>query len=156
VLALQRTVGNRAVGAMLARDAKAAEAEPMDAKAPAGAGAHIALGELGKIALESIAPPGGGAVGSGGSGSAELKFDQLNLTSRTGDHSAKLGEAMAKGKHFESAVIDAGRVVYRMTDVIVSSLVHSGSGDGKDASGMESWSISFAKLSYEYREAKAE
>jgi type VI protein secretion system component Hcp len=151
VLALQRTVGNRAVGAMLARDATTAEAEPADAKSPGGSRAAIEMGSLGKIALDSWSLSISGGAGSFGGGGWQKPRD-MSLQSQGGKHSPKLAEAVAKGTHYESAVIDAGHVVYRMADVIVSSY-QTGGGEkrDKDGSGPESWSINFAKIEPEYR-----
>lgn len=156
MLALQRTVGNRAVGAMLARDATTAEAEPADAKSPGGSRAAIEMGSLGKIALDgwSFATSGGaGSLGGGGHGGSQKKPQDMSLQSQGGKHSPKLAEAVAKGRHYESAVIDAGYVVHRTADVIVSSY-QTGAGEkrDKDGSGPESWSINFAKIESEYRE----
>lgn len=154
MLALQRTVGNRAVGAMLARDASTAEAEPADAKSPGGSRAAIELGSLGKIALDSwsLGMSGGAGSSVGGGGSGKQKPQDVSLQSQGGKHSPKLAEAVAKGKQYESAVIDAGHVVFRMTDVIVSSY-QAGGGEkrDKDGSGPESWSINFAEFEPQYR-----
>ena len=150
MLALQRTVGNRAVGAMLARDATTAEAEPADAKSPGGSRAAIEMGSLGKIALDSWNFPTSGGTGGGHGGSQKPR--DISLQSQGGKHSPKLAEAVAKGTPYESAVIDAGHVVYRMTDVFVSSY-QPGGGEkhDKDGSGPESWSINFAEGEPEYR-----
>jgi type VI protein secretion system component Hcp len=154
VLALQRTVGNRAVGAMLARDATTAEAEPADAKSPGGSRAAIEMGSLGKIALDSwsLATSGGAGSPGGGGHRGSQRPQDMSLQSQRGKHSPKLAEAVVKGTHYESAVIDAGHVVYRMGDVIVSSY-QPGGGEkpDEDGSGPESWSINFAKFEPEYR-----
>jgi hypothetical protein len=53
LLALQRAAGNRAVGAMLARDVSP-EVEPADAKKDAGpSGPHVIVPGIGAIALQS-------------------------------------------------------------------------------------------------------
>jgi len=152
VLALQRTVGNRAVAAMIARDARANEAEPVDAKPQAASRAVIEMGALGKIPIESWSL--GRRASSSGSGTGMVDFQNMTLTGRGGKHSPKLWQAVAEGKHFESAVVDAGHVVHRLTDVVVMSYQTSGGGDGDEDSVQESWSVDFARYEVEYREGK--
>jgi hypothetical protein len=154
VLALQRTVGNRAVSAMIARDAKPGQAEPKDAAPKGGSRATIELAELGKLPLLSYSS-GAHQGPTGGSGVDKASKD-MTLTTKVGQHSAKLMEAAAKGKPFDSAVIDAGFMVIHMKEVFITGVQVSGGGGEKDADALETWTINYGAIEWKYKKGEDE
>jgi hypothetical protein len=140
VLALQRTIGNHAVGALVAR-----EPEALDANAPAKTRPAVTLGDIGRIVVESAqlsSSRGGGNIGTGRGASV----DTVVLTSVGGEHSVKLAQALFEGTVFESVLVEFGQKVWwRLANAMVSSYTTS------DDEGImkEWWALSFASIKYE-------
>jgi hypothetical protein len=143
VLALQRTIGNRAVGAILARDSL-----PTDTKSPAKASElSVTLDGLGPIPLSSLQfgmsrPPG--HMGGGGSKSPrETSRVNASLTSTIGEHSVKLFQALVSGQVFKTVVIERGVMRITLTDAMLST--YSTSGESDPAHG-ESWTLDYVSI----------
>jgi hypothetical protein len=139
VLALQRSAGNRAVSALLARspdDTKAKDDEK---------GARATLSGIGTIPLLSVSfdvnrTPGG----RGGEGGAPPPRE-IVFFSKIGEHSAKLTQAVIDGRPMEVEVILPGggsTLRLKLKGAIVSS--YSTSGDRDDAT--ETWVLNFQSL----------
>ena len=92
VHSLQRSAGNRAVSALLAREPD--DATPADARKPESGIGAVTLAGVGTIAIISMSlgperrPSGVG--GGGTTGDRDTKTQSASFTSRVGDHSAKL------------------------------------------------------------------
>src|SRR3954467_580398 len=140
LLALQRSAGNRAVGAALARAPDTKE-KP---QAPAGTGYTATLPGIGTIELQSLSltsrqPPGGGTGGIGGENSPR----EMMLTSKVGEHSSKLQQALADGHAMDVEVVMSGGVKLTLKAAIVSSYsVSTGGADGQ----LESWTLNFEAI----------
>ena len=144
MLALQRSAGNRAVSALVAPS-------PDDKKDEAG---HAKLEGIGTIALLSASLPvsRSGTAGSGGD-REQSSAHELVLSSRLGEHSAKLVRAAGDGQAMEVEIV-MGKTGMRMklTGAIVSS--YQTSGEGPDA--LESWTLNFTAIERTTDEAKGE
>jgi hypothetical protein len=148
VLALQRTIGNRAVGAILARDSL-----PTDTKSPAtGAELSVTLDGLGPIPLTSLqfamSRPSG-HVGSGGSKSPRgTSGVNANFTSTIGDHSTKLFQALLSGQVFKTVVIARGTMRITLTDAMLSTYSTSAEPDPDHG---ESWALNYVSIAYDVK-----
>jgi hypothetical protein len=107
VLALQRSAGNQAVAAMLARDPIAEETKGGGKKETAVG--HVKLAGIGQIEVSSFTV--GGSSG---------KATEYTFTSAVGSHSAKLIQAMIDGKAVD-AEIDVQGMKLKLTKVHISS-----------------------------------
>ncbi len=107
VLALQRSAGNQAVAAMLARDPIAEETKGGGQKEAAVG--HVKLAGIGVIEVSSFTV--GGSSG---------KATEYTFTSTVGSHSAKLIQALIDGKAVD-AEIDVQGMKLKLTKVLVSS-----------------------------------
>ncbi|MEA2386050.1 MAG: type secretion system secreted protein Hcp [Thermoleophilaceae bacterium] len=137
VLELQRTIGNRATGQVLAREAVEADTKRQ---------AVIDVTDLGRIPLLSWSRGGTGGVGVAHSG--KLQTTELVLSSATGKFSAKIMEAVTKGTHFDTAVLTGNGITITLKDVIVSNY-SSGGGSGPDGA-VDQWTLTFASIDYKY------
>jgi type VI secretion system secreted protein Hcp len=104
----------------------------------------------------------GGTFGSGGGGGAgKAQFSDFTFMMKVNCASSKLFLACATGEHIKKGVLvcrKAGTqqqefLKVTMTDLLVSSFQTSGSGSG-DVLPMESISLNFAKVEWEYKEQK--
>ena len=104
-----------------------------------------------------VSQAGGYAYGSGG-GVSKANVQDLSLTFRQCAASAKLMEACASGKHYDSAMLtcfkaagdkQAKYLEIDLTDVVVSSYQTGGSGDDMP---IEAVTLNFAKVKQEYFE----
>ena len=103
-----------------------------------------------------------GSVDRGGGGAGKTSFNDLNFTHRVDRASPVLLSACATGSHIKDATITvrkAGQgqqefLIIKMSDVIVTSVNPSGSGD--TAALAESVALQFAKVSLEYKPQKAD
>jgi hypothetical protein len=146
VLALQRSAGNRAVSALLARSPDATKSKE-DEKGAAAAGASAKLSGIGTIPLLSVSfdvnrTPGG----RGGEGGAPPP-QEIVFFSKIGEHSAKLTQAAIDGRPMEVEVILPGggsTVRLKLTGAIVSSYSKSGG----DPGATESWTLNFQSLEH--------
>ena len=97
------------------------------------------------------------AHGSGG-GEGKATFHDLSFVHKIDKASPVLMQTCATGAHIKEAMIThrkAGKgqqeyLVVKMNDVIVTGVTHGGSGDGDS----ENVSLSFAKVSLEYKPQK--
>jgi hypothetical protein len=105
VLALQRSAGNRAVGALLARaPEEGAVAEPEAASKDAGARCTISgIGTM-ELASYSAGPEFGGTGRTGGPPPPLL----ISATTKQGKHTPKLMEAVANATRHSVELVDRG------------------------------------------------
>ena len=134
VLALQRSAGNQAVSALLARSPE--PAKPKDEKA---SGARATLPGIGTISLLSVSFGGGGGGGKAGS------VREIVVSSKVGEHSPKLFKASLDGQPMEvEVVLPSGTSALRLT--LKGALVTSYSTSGQDEHAIESWTLNFESL----------
>jgi hypothetical protein len=132
-LSLQRTVGNRAARSILAR-----EPVPIDSGTTQKA-SSVTIADLGSVSVLSWSfgsNPVGGATSS--------RARDVHFTSRSGVISPKLLQAVATGKHFESAVLTTSRMTITFKGVTLSNYT-SGSGTGDS---IDSWSLYYTSVDY--------
>jgi hypothetical protein len=135
MLALQRTVGNHAVAAMLAREA-APKQEPVHTLA-------IVEG-LGTIPLESAAL---GEVQKGGSREKPTTSRDIGVTSKQGAHSTALQMASQNGTAFEVELLIGEKLRVKLHKALIASF--SVSGHGGDGEGpMESWTLNAESIEF--------
>jgi hypothetical protein len=115
VLALQRSAGNQAVAAMLAREPDTAAA------------GHVTLTTIGKIPIRSFSR--NSAPGRGDRDSAP----ELCFVSTLGEHSTKLSQAMTNGTAVDGE-IDVKALKMQVKNAYVSQYQVAGEGD-------ESWCL---------------
>ncbi len=142
VHALQRSAGNRAVSALLAREPD--DATPADTrKADSGIGV-VTLTGIGAIPVLSVSlgperrpagPSGGGA-----SGDRDTKTQTATFSSRVGEHSVKLAQAVAAGTPVAGDIAISGAVVFKLAGAFLTSYSMS-PGGGSDPT--ESFAIVF-------------
>ena len=141
-LELQKTAGNRAVGAALARWGLPwipMTATPQWPKQPQ----VIADGKV--IPLKSwswadAAPGAGGGVGAG-----RAQFSEVSVTTTQGEHSSDLLLRTAQGGPFKTVIIvvpgkDGKGMTLTFTDVLITAYQPSGD--------QETWTLSFAKKEF--------
>ena len=95
--------------------------------------------------------------GGGGAGSGKVSFSSLNLMKAVDINSPPLLSAVAKGQHLPTATFTAqwgtgptsATMSYKLDDVIVESVQHSGGGGAPT----ESLSLAFAKVTWTYTDA---
>jgi type VI secretion system secreted protein Hcp len=101
--------------------------------------------------------------GMGGGGAAgKVRVQDFSFTMRVNKASPKLFLACAKGQHLKMATFTARRagkaqqefLVYKFTDVLVSSYQTGGSAG--DVIPMDSISLAFSRVEMEYRPQKAD
>jgi type VI secretion system secreted protein Hcp len=96
-----------------------------------------------------------------GAGAGKVSLQDLSFVMRFNKASPMLFLACANGKHLKSAVLTARKagkpqqdfLVYRFTDVLVSSYQTGGSADVADGP-IDQVSLSFARIEVEYRSQK--
>ena len=99
----------------------------------------------------------GATIGAGG-GAGKATFQDLSIVHTIDKASPLLLKACATGQHLKEATIThrkAGKgqqeyLVVKMNDVIITGVVHGGSGEGSS----ETVSLVFAKVDFEYRPQK--
>jgi hypothetical protein len=150
VLALQRTIGNRAVGAMLARQADPAVTDPAAAEealptdASQAAGAQATVPGVGTIALDSVSQSASGRdSGVGGRGGHGPASQDIFFSSRVGEHSPKLQQLLIKGTAVDVVLILGGRQM-TLKSAIVSSYQVAAGGEVE----METWSLNFQAIEH--------
>jgi type VI secretion system secreted protein Hcp len=146
VLALQRTAGNRAVSALLARSPE--RAVPADAKGAEAAGPRATLTGIGTIPLLSVSL-GLGRGGAPGGGNAKPEpTSEIALTSRLGPHSQRLSKAAVDGRPMDvEIVVPRGKSALRVT--IKNALVHGYSVSSGEDRATESWTLTFSGMTFE-------
>jgi hypothetical protein len=164
LLALQRTAGNRAVGAMLARDIKSA-VEPADAKQDAApSGPHVIVPGIGAIPVESysmsvgkpVSPPSGSRGEEAPKKDKDKKDDELpggdiSFTSLQGAHSADLFRWSLQGPA-KDIVIVAPRGATTMRITLKGALITS-INVSKGQPPVESWSVNCTAMKFEIVDA---
>ena len=159
MLALQRQVGNRAVGALLARAPKPKTPPKMPApKSPElKDGIHAIVPGIGTIQLTSAqlgtSRQTGTATGQGSSREANApRLMDITVTSEQGDHSNQLLRAAIEGHlgTVEIRFVKDGKayLTIRLHNALISSFSVSGSAEGH-AKPLETWSLNGDKLEYE-------
>jgi len=159
LLELQRTAGNRAVGAMLARDTTTAE--PADAKKQAvPSGPHVIVPGIGAIPVESFSlsvakqGPGGGPdteerpKKDKGKQDDELPGGDVSFTSKQGEHSSELFRWSHQGPAKDLViVVPKGETVVRITlkNALITSFNLSSGGDAD----YESWTVNCTAMTFE-------
>jgi len=106
-----------------------------------------------------------GSMGSGsGGGEGKATFHDLSFTHNIDKASPVLMQSCATGVHMKDATIThrkAGKgqqeyLVVKMTDVIITSVTHGGTGGGDGVPHTENVSLAFAKVDVEYKPQKAD
>jgi type VI secretion system secreted protein Hcp len=117
----------------------------------------------GEIDLQSFSwgetNAGSGSAGGGG-GAGKVQFHDFHVVSKVDKASPVLMLSCATGKHLKEAVLTARKagkgqqefLVIKMNDVIITSVSHSDSDDGRS----ESVSMAFAKVDLQYKPQKAD
>ena len=104
----------------------------------------------------------GSSVGGSGAGSGKASFSDFNFMHHVDKASPNLLRACATGEHLKEATITARKagkgqqefLIIKMSDVIITSVNPSGSGDA--AATAESVALQFAKINLEYKSTKAD
>ena len=104
----------------------------------------------------------GSIAQGGGGGQGKTSFNDFNFTHHVDKASPVLLSACATGNHIKEATITvrkAGKgqqefLIIKMSDVIITSVSPSGSGDA--AATAESVALQFAKVALEYKPTKAD
>jgi hypothetical protein len=143
VLDLQKTAGNRAVGATLSRWGLPwfpQTAAPQWPKEP-------------QVIVDGVVIPlrswswseGSGGTGAGSIGAEQTRLNDVHVMTTMGDHSSDLALKIAQGRHIKTVLIvvpgrDGKGYTVTLTDVVITG--YSITGD------TEQWSISFAKKEF--------
>jgi hypothetical protein len=161
LLELQRTAANRAVGAMLARDATTAE--PADAKKEAApAGPHVIVPDIGTIPVESFqlglgkveTPPGRDTDEAPKKDKdkkdKDLPGGDITFTSLQGEHSSALFRWSLDG-HAKDLVIVVPKGTSTMRITLKGALITSFnvSGEGGGGKPMDSWTVNCTAMRFE-------
>ena len=135
MLALQRTVGNHAVAAMLAR-----EAAPKPEPAPGLAIVH----GLGSIPLESV---GLGEARKSADREHPSTSQDITVLSKMGEHSQALALANQRGGVFEVDLFIGDKVHIKLHKALIASFQESGHGDAS-GSAMDSWTLNAESIEF--------
>jgi hypothetical protein len=119
VLGLQRTAGNRAVAALLARQPAPGDTEAVPATEQKGATMTLGLGDLGVMPVDAA--------------TWALERSELTVLMTRNALSAKLMQAAAEGKGFDSAFLSTYAAKSTMTDVVLSGYSDRGESGGQEA-----------------------
>jgi type VI protein secretion system component Hcp len=165
MLALQRQIGNRAVGAVIARDPKTKPAPKPPPKEPElKDGIWATVPGVGVIELESAQLGVHRSMTSpaGRSTSREATAPQIQeivVTSHLGDHSTQLfrGALEGEGKTVEIRFVKGGKAYLTITlyGALISSYNVSGSGGDVHGRPLESWALNFLRIEYKTDEPAA-
>ena len=150
MLALQRSAGNRAVSALVARTP-----DDMKKGVEKAEGASATLEGIGTIPILSVSfPPARAGTGGSGGDREQSSPHELVLTSKVGEHSASLVKAAGDGRQMtvEIVVPGKGAMLLKLTGAIVASYQTSGRGPDE----MESWTLNFKAIERTTEEAEGE
>jgi type VI secretion system secreted protein Hcp len=94
----------------------------------------------------------------GGGGAGKVSFSSLNMMKAVDANTAALLSAVASGQHFPEATFtaqwgtasSAATISYRLQNVVVESLQHSGGGGGAPT---ESLSLAYTAVTWTYKDA---
>jgi type VI secretion system secreted protein Hcp len=161
VLALQRQIGNRAVGALIARGPTPktpVKPPPKKDPEPLKDGIWATVPGVGTIQLHSAqigthrnmtTPAGRGANRE----ASAPQVTEVVVTSDLGDHSNNLfRQALwGEGKDVEIRFVKGGKayLTIKLKQALISSYNVSGHGGGVDSKPMESWALNAIKIEYE-------
>ena len=146
VLTLQQAAGNRAVGAILARQPGTKEAPKEQDKRTS----HVLLPDIGRIELLSFQ---WGERTRGEREEEAPRFRELSLTTTSGKHSNALLRAAATGTHFKEVEIvhyssNGAGIRLKLTDVMLVSYTMAGGGESDKPAEM--WTLSFGAVKQEF------
>jgi len=150
VLALQRQIGNRAVGALLARAPTPAPAKP---KVEMTSGPYAVIPKIGTIKLQSV-QIGGPLPSTGNSrGGGQAPRMDVTVSCEQGDHSSELFRLILENKDIgpvEIAFVKDGKpyMTVKLTGVLVTSYSISGSAGDTHSRPTENFSMSPEKIEY--------
>jgi len=135
ILALQRTAGNHAVAALLAREAKPKEPEPAHA---------VAFVEgLGSIPLVAL---GLGATHKGGDREHPSTNQDIPVTAKQGQYSSALALASQRGDVFEVELFVGEKVRLKLHKAMISAF---STADGHGGDGpMDSWTFNAESIEF--------
>jgi Type VI secretion system effector, Hcp len=145
VLALQQAAGNRAVGAILARQPGTKEEQEQRTS-------HVLLPNIGRLELVSFQ----WGLHKGREGGEGHAYDDINVTTAFGKHSTALLLAATNGTTFKELQIvhygsSGAGIRLTLTDaVIVSYQLGSGDSDKR----VENWTLTFGTVKHEYIKAE--
>ena len=158
LLALQRTAGNRAVGAMLARDTKTAE--PADTKEAAPTGNYVIFPGIGNIPVFSIQmpssrnqPPTGDVAGErekpkDDKKDGDLPGGDVHFSGPQGKHSTALFKEQLTGQAKDLVVvIGGGKVRITLKNALITA--YSVSGDSGTGQPNEAWTVNCTAMKFE-------
>lgn len=152
LLALQRSAGNHAVGALLARSPDGA---PVKEKEKATSGAQATLSGIGTIPLTSVSFGAGRPVTRRRDREEEPPVQEITLTSKVGEHSAKLQRASIEGGAMAVEVtLTRGSSTFRIK--LEGALVSSYTTSGAEGEAIESWSLNFTAIEQQVEDEPAE
>ena len=142
-LALQRSAGNQAVSALVARTPAADTKEGERSGEP-----RATLPGVGTIRLLSVSlPPSrpGGTGRPGGRGEQEPAIRELTVTSRAGAHTPALAKAANDGRAMTVEIVLPGEKIVRLTltGAIISAYQTSGGGQSGE---IETWTLDFQAI----------
>jgi hypothetical protein len=133
MLALQRSAGNQAVSALVARSPAG---DKKDSKKATGL--RATLSDIGTIQLFSAQLPASGL----GRGDRQPPLRELHLSSLVGEHTPALVKAAMDGKPMEVEVIFPAMHL-KLAGAVVSSYSNSGGGEPES---IENWALNFQAM----------
>lgn len=131
IIALQRTAGNHAVAAMIARDAAPRQAEPTYGLA--------VLDGIGTIPLLSVSY----AEPQRGTGAQPVELHDVQVMSKVGEHSSQLQRAAQQGEAFEAEVLAGDKVRLKLHKAAITAFSE---GDGHGGEAIDSWTLNAANI----------
>jgi type VI protein secretion system component Hcp len=160
VLQLQRTAGNRAVTALVARDTPKTKAPPpQKPEKPLPKQTYVTLRGMDPIPVESVQF---GSTRHMQRKDPEKKdapaapaISEVVITSFQGDHSSDLFKKSLWGEPFSAEIVFVKQpdgqpyLKIKLTNALISSINVSGHGGGPDGKPMESWTLNAEKIEYE-------
>jgi hypothetical protein len=159
VLELQRTAGNRAVTALLARDPKPKmpPAKAPEKKKDPPKQSYVAISGMDPIVFESAQLGGRPSLSPshrGGEREAPAQaVAEVVITTIQGDHSTELFKRSLSGEPFSAEIVFVkdGKpyMKIKLTNAMISSFSVSGRGGGADSRPLESWTLNATKIEYE-------
>jgi type VI secretion system secreted protein Hcp len=149
--------GNRAVTALIARDAKTKTPAKAPAKKDPPKQSYVAISGMDPIVFESAQLGGRPTMSPSGRGqnreASAPTVTEVVVTTFQGDHSTELFKRSLSGKPFSAEIVfQKDGVPYmkiKLTNVLISSYSVSGHGGGPDGKPMESWTLNADKIEYE-------
>jgi type VI protein secretion system component Hcp len=150
VLALQRQIGNRAVGALLARAPTLKD--PPKPKVEMTSGPSAVIPKVGTIHLQSV-QIGGQLPSSGGTRGGGAPRTDVTVSCAQGDHSSALFRAILENKDIgpvEIVFVKDGKpyMTVKLIGVTVTSYSISGSAGDAHSRPMETFTMTPEKIEY--------